>query len=512
MISNNKRIVKNSFFLLSRTIFLTLITLYTLREVISILGADGFGLYTVVFGVVTMFAFINSAMMSATQRYLSFEIGKNNAEDVKKTFLSSILIHAILAITLSIVIFLFKDFFINNVLNVKNFKVEAGYIYNFAIISIFISILQVPFSALITAYEKMQAFAYLAIFEGVSKLLVVYLLLYFNYNKVVLYSLFLTLTNIVIFLLHVFYCKLNFSKVINILSLKFSEVKPLLSGMLGFIGWSLIGNLSVVMRNQGANILLNVFFGLIVNAAFTISMTMMSAISTLVSAVSNAINPQIYKRYAENNIIEFFKIINFGTKYYMYMVSVIVFPLIFCMDYILNLWLKDIPEHTIDFCQIVLILVLVDSFSSLIISAIQATGNIRGTQIFVGSLLLINLPMSFFLFVVGFSEISIFYTSIGVSLAAFFVRMWFFVKLTDYKFNSYIKEVFIPVVFVQILILVFISIWFVFLGKPNDIYDLIIFILLSGCYNISLVYMVGLSQSEKVKLKKMLIKNGKILG
>lgn len=510
MISNNKRIVKNSIFLLSRTVFLTLITLYTLREVISILGADGFGLYSVVFGVVTMFAFINGAMMSATQRYLGFAIGRNNVEDIKNTFLSSIFIHTILAISLGFLIFILKDFFINNILNVEKFKEEAGYIYNLAVISIFISILQVPFSALITAYEKMQAFAYLAIMEGIFRLLVVYLLLYFDYNKVILYSLFLTLISIVVFFLHILYCFLSFTKVINIFSLKISEIKPLLSRMLNFMGWSLIGNLSVVMRNQGANILLNIFFGLIVNAAFTISMTVMSAIGSLISSVSNAINPQIYKRYAENNIIEFFKIINFGTKYYMYMVSVIVFPLVFSMEYILNLWLKDLPEYAIDFCQIALILILIDSFSVFIISAIQATGNIRGTQIFIGSLLLINLPISFFLFFLGFAAISIFYTSIGISLAAFFVRIWFFVKLTDYNFKIYIKEVFIPVSIVQVLILIFIFIWFVFLGKINDIYNFISFILLTGCYSLLLVYRVGLSKREKVKLKQMLIKKGRV--
>lgn len=506
MESREKKIVKNSLFLLSRVIFLTIISLYTLREVLNALGQENFGLFNLVFGVVAMFTFINGAMMAATQRYLGFEIGKNNVENIKNTFITSLFIHIILAFLLSIFIFILKDTFLNNILNVDQYKKEAEIIYFLAMVSIVISILQVPFSALITAYEKMQAFAYLALFEGVAKLLVVFLLNNFNYNKVIFYSALLTSITFIVFTLHIFYSYLNFPKVLEFFSTKLSKIKSQFGGMLNFMGWSLIGNLSVVMRNHGANILLNIFFGVLVNAAFAIAMTMMGALSSLVSSISNAINPQIFKKYAENNLDEFFNLISYGTKYYIYMISLVVFPLIFCMDIILSLWLKNPPQYVLIFCSLALILVLIESFSTLIISAIQATGEIKGTQIVVGSLLLMNLPISYIFFKQGLPATYIFYTYIGISFVAFFVRIWFLIKITQYSFYFYMKIVFLPSIFLQALICLSILIWIYILGKPSDIYSLLIFLFVTGLSNISLLYILGLSKNEKLQLRNMVNK------
>lgn len=506
VVSNNRRIIKNSIFLLSRTIFLTLVTLYTLREVIAILGPKEFGLYTVVFGIVVMFTFINSAMMSATQRYLSIAIGKNQIQEIRNNFYCSLIIHLILAIFLAMIIYLLRDCFLYKVLDVKGYQREAIVIYNLAIFSIFFSILQVPFSALITAYEKMQAFAYLAVFEGLAKLIVVYLLVLFNYNKVIMYSVFLTTISFALLLMNILYCYVNFKQVLKSVNLKVVKLKYMIKGMLNFIGWSLIGNLSIVMRNQGSNILLNMFFGLVVNTAFAISLTIMAAISALVASVSNAINPQIFKTYAEGDINKFYNLISSGTRYYIYFLSLIVIPLVFFMEFILDLWLNTYTKETVAFCQLILIVVLIDSFSVLLTSGIQANGKIKWNQIVTGLLLCSPVPVTYFLYKYNYPMNSVFYVIILASFLSIFAKLYFIWNLTKYSFSGYFFNVLTPgilVVLVNTLLMYLIS---RIAEMPNKIYEFLITIGLFGFLGLLSIYILGLNQVEKSRLNSYFLR------
>lgn len=509
MNSNNKRIVKNSIFLLSRTVFLTLVTLYTLREVMSILGAEEFGLYTVVFGIVTMFAFVNGALLSGTQRFLSFDIGKNDVFLVKKTFITSVYIHLIVSLIICILLFLLRDYLVEKILNIKEFKDESIFVYNFAILSIFLSILQVPFSALITAYERMQAFAYFAIVDGLLKLFLVYILSFLEFNKIVLYSFLVTCVSFLIFISHILYCYFNFKNIIKFYVIKIDELRFLMKSMLNFMGWNLIGNLSLVMRNQGANVILNIFFGLMLNAAFTVSMTLMAAISTLLSSVSNAINPQIYKNYAKGDLKNYFSLVDQGTKFCMIVVSLLIIPTIYCMEYILSLWLKNIPSYAVEFSQLSLILVLIESFSILIVSAIQATGDIRRTQIGVGTLLLINIPISYTLFYLDFRPEFILIVPIVIAFIAFFLRLYFLKKLTNYQPKKYAIKIFIPVCFIQLVMFLGIFAYDIICGNPSNFLEFVGFIVFSGLYGIFLTYFIGLSKKDRLKLRFIVSKKGK---
>lgn len=507
MVSNNKRIVKNSIFLLSRTIFLTLVTLYTLREVISILGLEQFGLYTVVFGVVAMFAFVNNAMMSATQRFLSISIGIGIKENITCTFFYSLFIHIILAIIVGIFIFFLRDIFLNQILDVNGYKVEAEKIYYLALLTIVISFIQVPFSALITAYEKMQAFAYLAILEGILKLVVVYALTLFSYNKAVLYALFLTIISFLIFLLHIVYCYFNFNRVFRFFYFEFLEAKRTIFQMLTFIGWSLIGNLSIVLRNHGSTILLNVFFGLVANAAFAISLTVMTAIGALVSSVSNAIKPQIFKAYAEGNLKKYYMLISNGTKYYIYFLSLIIVPIIFYMEYIMDFWLVNYPDGTVLFCQLILIMVFIDSFSILLTVGIQADGRIKWNQIITGTLLCLPLPITYFLYQNGYSENSIFYMFIIVSILSLFTKLYFIKKLTGYGFLIYLSKVLYPcciVIFINLLVIF--GIIYIF-GMPTNLVSFMLSLICFIFLSILLILIFGLGSLEKSRLKKYFLRN-----
>ena len=506
MNSNNKRIVKNSIFLLSRTVFLTLVTLYTLREVMSILGAEEFGLYTVVFGVVAMFSFLNSTMMSATQRFLSIAIGKNEIEEIKNNFYCSFFIHVFLSIFLITIIYLLKDYLLNDILNINGYQKEASLIYNFAIFSIFISLLQVPFSALITAYEKMQAFAYLAIFEGLAKLMVVYFLVFFDYDKVITYSLCLTVITFFVFIINMLYCYVNFKEVLNNFSFKIQKIKLMFSKMLNFIGWSLIGNLSIVMRNQGSNILLNIYFGLIVNTAFAISLTVMGAISALVASVSNAINPQVFKLYAKGSLDKFYNLILNGTKYYIYFLSLIITPIIFYMELILNIWLSEYPLYTVLFCQLMLILVVIDSFSILLTTGIQANGNVKFNQIVTGVLLCLPIPVTYYLFEIDFPVGTILYVFLVSSFLSIFTKLYFICRLTDFVFLKYINKVLLPGLMIIIFNFVLMYILINIIKTSYDFFDIILCFMLFYLLSPFAIFLVGLSSEEKISLKNIFFK------
>lgn len=440
----NKRIVKNSIFLLIRILFLALVGLYTVREVLAALGVEGFGLYNVIFGLVIMFTFINGALTSATQRYLSYEIGAKNIKNIKNIFLASFFIHVVIGILVIIIIFLLKNVFINNVLNVDEYVYEANFIYYLATISIFFSILQVPFSALITSYEKMDAFAHISIFEGMAKLIVVYLLYVIDFNKIISYAGYLTVISFLVLALHILYCLKKFKDLWQEGGVDILNIKTIIPEILSFVGWSLIGNLAAVFRNQGVNTVLNIFYGVILNAAFAIAMTVTNLLNSVLSSVSNAIKPQIFKSYAEKDYSRFFSLVNNGTRYYVYIISLLLFPLYFLLYFLLEVWLKNVPEYTLIFCQLSLVVVLIESYSVLIMSAIQATGKIKLNQIVLGSILLLNVPISYLFLYSDFEPYWVFYISILLSLVVFVIRLFIFKFLTDFKILYFFKYVFIP--------------------------------------------------------------------
>lgn len=445
-------ILKNSIFLFFRTIFLLIIGLYTIRELLSVLGVHEFGLFNVVYGVATLFTFINGALMVGTQRYLSYDLGENNIKKLSNTFLMSCIIHIIMAIFVAFCLFFLKDFFIRDMLNIDGFLNQTNIIYYFAILSVFISIIQIPFVALITAYEKMQAFAYLALFEGTMKLLAVYLLLFFNFHKVVIYSIFITIISFFTLMLYFLYSYRNLREVFSISSIKIMYIKENIKKMSSFMGWSLIGNLAVVGQNQGTAILLNMFFGILMNSAFAITMTVIGCMNTLLASVSNAIKPQIFKTYAERNFNEFFILLTNGTKYYVYLMVALVFPIYFCVDEILIFWLKDVPKYTEIFCRLMLVVVIIEAFSSMLLVGIQATGNIKINQIVLGCLLLLNLPVSYFFLKIGHSPEIVFYVSIVISTIVFFVRLIIVNIILKYDIKLFLIKVLGPTLIFMIIL------------------------------------------------------------
>lgn len=499
MSSANKLIVKNSIYLLSRTVILTAISLYTVREVLHLLGAEGYGLFSLIFGLVTLFAFINGAMTSATQRFISIEIGKKNSKGITESFFASLLIHVTIGLFLLFFLLLLKDFILLNFLNVENFHYEANYIYMFACANIVITFIQSVFIALITSYERMKIFSYISLFEGGLKLLIVYALYLGVGNTLIVYSGLFCFSSLLCLILYLFYSSKLIKSDFDLDKIEIKNIFNFMKDMKGFMGWSLIGNIAWVGKNQGLNILLNLFFGILMNAAYAIAIGLASIINNLLASVSNAIKPQIYKKYASGEYENFYNLITFGTKYYMFILILFIIPITFSMEKILNLWLKDIPNYAIDFSILALVLVLFESYSLLLIAAVQATGKIVANQLMVGGILILNLPISYFFLKNGYDAKVIYHVAIVLTFLALLVKLIILEKVSKYRAIDFVKYVFIP----NSIFLFLVSIIFYYIGyltKNLNIFNWLLFLIFGLCVCLILLYMFFLNSFERGKI------------
>ena len=372
--SNNKRIAKNTIFLFVR-MFLTMgVTLYTSRVVLNTLGVEDYGVYNIVGGIVTLFGFFNGAMTSATQRFLAFDIGKNDLQQLKKTFNATLNIHICISILVLILAETIGLWFINNKLNLPlDRMVSVNWVYQFSVFTFLLGIIQVPYDALIVAREKMDIYAYMSIIEVFLKLGIVYVLIVFAFDKLILYAGLLFLASFIVRMGHQQYCRWRYKES----EYQFYFDKAFYKVLLAYSGWNLFGNIAGVARGQGTNILLNLFFGTVLNAAYGISMQVQGTVQTFVTNFQMAVNPQIIKSYAAGNNEQCLKLIFQSAKFSYFLMFLITFPIICNVDYILELWLKNPPKYTAVFVSLCLINLLIECISGPLMIGAQATGSIK---------------------------------------------------------------------------------------------------------------------------------------
>lgn len=398
--NNNKRIAKNTIFLYVRMIISILISLYTSRVVLNQLGVEDFGINNVVAGVVVMFTFVNGTLASGTQRFLTFALGEKSIERQKVTFSTTFFVHLILAIILGIIILVVGTWFVYNKLNMPADRLEAAYFtFICGTIAVILSITQVPYMSSIIAHEDMKVYAYMSVFDAMAKLTVAYVLMISNFDKLKLYSLLLLIVSILNILFYRFYCMKKYVEC----HIHFIFDKQLLKAILGFSGWNIIGCCAVMGCNQGVNILLNIFFGPTVNAARAISMQVSSMATQLVGNFQTAVNPQIVKYFAGNELDKMVKLINNSSKYSGYLTLLVVVPLSIEVEFLLQMWLGTVPEETVFFSRIILLQTFIQTLSRPIVDGLHAVGKLKWPNILSGSNLLLILPIAYILLKCGFS-------------------------------------------------------------------------------------------------------------
>ncbi len=428
------------------------VTLYTSRIVLNTLGVVDFGIYNVVGGVVIMFSFLNSAMSSATQRFLSYEIGKNDYEQLKKVFSMSVNIHVIIALIVIILAETAGLWFLNTKLIIPLERMEAAnWVYQFSILSFVLTMMGVPYNATIIANERMNVYAFVSVVEVALKLIVVFALVRFGYDKLKMYAILISCVSVIVWMTYKVYCKRNFPES----NYRFFWEKSLYKTLMNYAGWNLFGNIAAIAMGQGVNILLNLFFGPIVNSARGIAFQINGAVSGFVINFQMAMNPQIIKSYAADDRKYMHQLIFQGSKYSFFLLFFIALPIFMEAEIILRWWLKIVPEHTVLFCRLVLINTLIDCISGPLMTAAQATGKIKKYQAVVGGFLLLILPISYVLLKKGFPPEITLYVSISVSIIALLARLFILRPLLNLSILKFTRTVLIPILLVAVISVIF---------------------------------------------------------
>lgn len=435
-----KQIAKNAFMLYIRLLFTMSISLYISRIVLNALGIEDYGIYNVVGGVVAMFSFLNAAMAVSTQRFLSFELGRQDQFELKRVFSTAVTIHLLIGLFILILAESIGFWFIKHHLNIPIERIDAAHwVYQCTIFSFFFLIVRVPYQAGIIAHEKMNMYAYLSIFEVVLKLIAALLLIDTSYDKLKLYSVLSLLAAIVTTVFYKIYCYRKFNES------KFSFIwdRNLFKVMTSYAGWSLFGSAASIGYNQGINILLNIFFNPVINAARAIAFQVNTAIQSFTNNFQLAVNPQIVKSYAIGDEKYMMSLIFQSSKYSFFLLYIIALPVLLETEYILKLWLKTVPDYTSIFCKLIVIDALIGCVSYPLMVASQATGRIRLYQFVVGTLLLLNLPLTYIFFKFKFGPEYSMYVSIILSIIALATRLIMLKRLISLNIKVYIKAVII---------------------------------------------------------------------
>ena len=388
-----------------------------------------------------MFGFINAAMSAGTQRYLTFELGKENFQALHKVFCTSIIIHMVISLLVIVLAETIGLWFLYHKMTIPDPRMNAAFwVYQFSIISSVIMIMSVPYNAAIIAHEKMSAFAFISILEVVLRLVIVYLLLIVDWDKLVFYALLGVIVQIGIRVIYGAYCRKHFQET------EFGWIwdKKLIMEMLGFAGWNLWGNCAYVAFTQGLNILLNIFFGPKVNAARGVAVQVQNAISMFAANFQTALNPQITKSYAIGDYSYMHSLIFRSSKFTFFLLFLLSLPVVIEADAILNIWLKSVPEYTVVFLRLILCVTIIDAVANPLMVAASATGRVRVYQGVVGGILLCILPISYVVLKWGGNPASVFIVHLFICILAFIVRLFIIRPLIALSIRNFCRLVIYP--------------------------------------------------------------------
>lgn len=502
---NNRRIAKNTLFLYGRMLFSMLISLYTARVVLETLGVSDFGLYNVVGGVIAIFSILKSLISSGTQRFLTFEMGKGSGiETLKSVFSTSLSIFFIIAG----IIFLLGEtvglWFLNNYLVIPAGRVfAANVVYQVSIISMLVSVIQLPYAAAIMSHERMDIYGYAGMVEPLLRLGLILILPFVMFDKLITYSIIVLFISVIMTTVYVVVCNRLFEEC----KLRFKIDKPLFKEMIGFTSFNLLESLSNMMNSQGQDILLNIFFGTTVNAAKATAIQVNNAVHGFANNFLVAIFPQITKTYASGARQDFYNLIIRGAKFAYIVLAVMIIPIFLNTDYLLQLWLKNPPLDSDLFCRLILIATIVRMLSEPLYTGIQATGKIKSYQIWTSSLMLLNIPICFILFKMGMPAFVAFFVSIFMSAILVGARLFFVHKETNFPIYRYIKTILIDCIGVTVL--AYIPLYFFNQYMINGLLSFCIISGISVIWSIILFFLLSMTKNERLFIVNLIYKRVK---
>lgn len=440
---NNKRIAKNTLYLYFRTFFVMAVSIFTSRIVLDALGVEDYGIYNVVGGFVSMFSVLSGTLTAASQRFIAYELGKEQS-DVGKVFSTIATIHLLLSGVIFVLLESVGLWFLNYKMNISVDRLEAAnWVFHCSVITFCVNLISIPYNAAIIAYEKMSAFAYISIFEVMAKILTVYTLYIIAFDSLITYSVFMLTVAVLLRVLYSCYCTRHLKDCRYMLSFDKSQFREILK----FSGWNFIGSTAGILNNQGINILINMFLGVALNAARGIAMQVDNAINTFVQNFMMALNPQITKKYASGDYVYVNRIIITGTKFAFFLFWIICLPVYLNTEFVLGLWLKQVPDYTALFVRLGIIYSLCQNLSQCLYITMLATGHIKKYQIVVGTLSLMAFPATWIFFKCGLPGEYGYWSIIIFSVVCLIARLYLLQEmLPGFRGFIFIKKVIVPIV------------------------------------------------------------------
>lgn len=498
-LSKSKRIAKNTIILYFRMVLLMAINLYVSRVVLDALGVEDFGVYHVVGGFVALFSIFSGSLGAAISRFITFELGKKNEERLREIFSASVTVQLFLILLILFLCETIGLWFFNAKMEIPSNRVGiAFWCFQFSIITFAVNLLSVPYNACIIAHEKMSAFAYIGLLEGLGRLLIAWGLLIYGGDKLFLYALMLMILSVSVRLIYGVYCKKNFSEC------KFSVCRnrALFKEIFAFSGWNFIGAATDPLCFHGRNILLNLFFGPALNAAYGLAMQVNSAVHSFSSNFMTAIKPQIIKTYAEGDKDYLYKLLFWGAKLSFFPLVVMAVPIIFNVEFVLNLWLKNVPDYTPIFVILTLVNVMSESISQPLVVAMLATGKIRNYQIVVGGMALMNVPAAYVWLRCGGSPICIFIVSIVISQLCFYLRLYMLRGMISLPVKEFFFKVYVRAIFVLLISLLIPYVFILNFQINHEIGRFIGLCMISLISSLAAILFVGCSWNERIIVVK----------
>lgn len=498
--NNAQRVTYNTLILYTR-MFLTIgISLYATRIVLNSLGEVDYGIYNIVGGIIGALAFLNGALSVSTQRYMAYNQGAGIYNMQSKIFGNSFLLHFFLGLTVSFCLFLLEPYIFNSFLNIESDRINSAIIvYRFMSFSIFFSILNVPFYATIISHENMLFISIVEILRSLLILFFAFLLIEYNSDKLIFYGFYMALIIFIEFIIFGFYCLKKYRECT--LKSIFSFDKTLQKELLSFMGWNTFGGLSSVSKNQGISIVLNLFYGTVINAAYGIALQVSNQLNFFSQTMLKALNPQIMKSEGAHNRERTIRLSILASKYGFYLLSIFAIPVLFELKSILILWLKNVPDNTQMFCTFVLISIMINQSTIGLQSAIQAVGNIKKYMILVGGNKLLILPIAYLCLKIGLSPISVMITYMFFEALSSLLRLILLKKQAGMSIKHFVSEVYLKI---SIPLFTLILSGYLLLQTKFSPYRFLYTIpIMMFIYAIS-IYIFGMKKEEKEEIKKII--------
>lgn len=492
--------LRNTAMLYMRMLLAMAVTLYTSRVVLDVLGIEDFGIYQVVAGFVALLGFLQGAMTSATQRYFAFDLGESGGKDLNRIFNTSVVIHSLLALCIALLAETAGYWFVSTQLTIPEARMGAALsAYHLAVVSFVVSVVMVPFTAMLMAHERMGVFAAIGILDVLIRLVAVILLQHIDSDKLIAYAFLLLAVSFITFTLYASANSLLFPKI----RLHWQWHSRQFRAMLSYTAWSTWGNLAAALSGQGSNVLLNMFFGPSINAGKSIASQANGALNSFVQNIQAAINPQIIKLYASGDMAQMHSLVLLASKYNFFLLFTLALPVLLNTEALMGIWLVEVPPYSAIFLQLTIVSSLIDSFAGPLMTSANATGKIKSYQIIIGGILLLNLPVSYLALLKWQKPEIVLAVTIGISLVAFIARLIILRSLVKLMAMDYFIKVIVRSACMSIVAIA--AAYALNITQASGISELILNAFSAVVISLLAIATIGVTAKERSKIAKLIM-------